>query len=362
MAKSMLIRSVLLLLLIFPLCLSAQNKQKIDSLETVLKNGPADTTTANVYASLSGEYRHSDLVKSQQYALQAIALSRKSSHARGLAAGYQAYGNAMMNEGRYNEALSYYDSSAVTWKRVGSPAREAKVHTSMSSAYNNIGNPEAALDHAYRALRIQESLKDTAAAAACLLAIGNTSFMQGDTLKALGYYRQALAMGQSGRSNPSFIGSVLSNIGVIHMQLENYDSALVYFHRSLSVFAENEITMRHGATFTNIGIAWSMRGRNDSALHYHRMSLAINEKVNNLMGVASSLVYIAGVHSDMDQHDSALVYFGKALPVAKQIGAKSKEMTIYRGMHNAYKAKNQTAEARKYQQLYEQLERELQSQ
>jgi serine phosphatase RsbU (regulator of sigma subunit) len=341
-----------LLLLLFPLCLFAQSQKKIDSLERALKTETSDTSKANAYVSLADQYRYSDPVKHRQYALKGINLSREIGHRRALAASYNLYGIAMENEGRYDAALSYYDSALVTWKRAGNLHEQGRVYLNMANAYNRTADYPAAADYTIRSLKVQESVKDTFGVAVCQLTLGNIYYKQGDTEAALRAYQEAQALNESSVNNVGFSGSALSNIGAMYQQLEKYDSSLYYFRTALSLFASKGMTTKLGSTYSNIGTVWSSLGRNDSAMHYYRLGLSSHIKYDNPEGTTSALASIGNLHLDLSEMDSALFYYNKALLISKQIGTREQEMNLYYGISNAYKYKQDSAKALVYLQLY----------
>jgi len=121
----------------------------------------------------------------------------------------------------------------------------ARVHIIMSSALEKIGAYSDAIKHWKSALKYQ--LQDTTI---------NSS-------KHIIYYS-------------------LSKLGALFMELEMYDSSLVYFNKA-QIFANQKNSLKYSADIlNNIGLVYNAKGYQDSAIIYYQGALSLYSKMKHL--------------------------------------------------------------------------------
>ncbi|HET6993286.1 MAG TPA: tetratricopeptide repeat protein, partial [Bacteroidia bacterium] len=350
-------------MLAVPHFLSAQQRQqKIDSLLGVLKTEINDTTKATVYNKLANLYRSSDAVQHKYYAIKAIELSRKTNFPRGLADGYNMYGMAFENEGRYETALQYYDSSLTTWTQMGQQEQEAKINLNMANVYNHMGNYPSAADYCIRSLKLQEKLKNVFGVAVCNLTLGNIYFEQTDIPGAFKAYQQARILNKQSENNQEFEGSVVGNIGGMYEQMGKHDSALIYFRMAISVFAKSGESAHLASTYDNMGTCYKELGQYDSSKYYAMKGLAMNQKYERPEGICNSLLSLGNTERDLGSADAALGYYKKGIALAQQIGARDLVSEFYYGLSKVYEKKKQFEVSLDYLQKYMNLKDSLHGQ
>src|ERR1044072_6464300 len=91
----------ILVVFILPLFSFAQKNKKVDSMKALLKTELNDTVRANTYNLLADRLRFTDPDQHKEFAQKGITLSRKINFQRGLGTGYNQYGIAMENAGRF---------------------------------------------------------------------------------------------------------------------------------------------------------------------------------------------------------------------------------------------------------------------
>ena len=346
----------LLLLLFFLLAaeagLHAQNKRKIDSLQQLLSGDVADTQRVLIYNTLSSEYRFTDPGRQKGFALKAMSLARQTDNMHGLASGYNMYGQALEGEGRYDAAISYYDSALTTWQQKGDKKNVARMNLNIANVYNKKADYPAAADYTIRSLKGQEEVNDKFGIAVCKMTLGNIYYSQGDLKGALQQYKEAIAMNHTSANNAEFEASVISNIGSMYQELGNYDSALYYQRIAIDGFLKHQMESRYGTGYNNMGSLFQKLGRYDSAMYYHRKALFYHRKGNHPDGVSSALVEIGEVYAATGKVDSALYYYAQGLAISKTIGARDDELKIYDKMSQAYEQKKDFESSLHYLQLY----------
>jgi serine phosphatase RsbU (regulator of sigma subunit) len=344
-----------LLIVGFPfVSIAQQNPQQknIDSLQAVLKTEISDTTKATIYNKLADYYRSTNAVQHKIFASKGIALSRAINFSSGLGNAYNEYAMALENEGSYENALSYYDSSLTKWTQVGKEEEIAKVDLNMANTYNHMANYPSAADYVIRSLKIQEKLNNTFGVAVCKLTLGNVYFQQNDLTGAIKAYEEARVLNNQSQKNPEFEGSVVGNIGGMFEQLGQHDSALFYFRAAISIFAKNGLSPHLASTYDNMGTSYKELGQYDSSKYYSLKGLALNQQFERPEGICNSLLSLGSNERENGSPDSALVYYSRGLAISKQIGTRDLESEFYYGLSKVYEKKKDFEKSLDYLRKY----------
>ena len=160
-------RSLWLVFFLFPIVLFAQQKQKIDSLETVLYQ-QEDSLKIDTYGELIKLLVYSDIDKAKVLLDEELALAKKLGTLSLIA-------KSKLDEGNYYSIKSEYKKSELAFTEAKNMFLETHDTMSAARASNNMvrplmyqGNYEAGLKAALYALRINEKFN-----APKLLLIGN---------------------------------------------------------------------------------------------------------------------------------------------------------------------------------------------
>ena len=109
------------------------------------------------------------------------------------------------------------------------------------------------------------------------------------------------------------------NIGVINLNIENYEQAKKDFFVSLK-YANNSYTKSIGI-YNYLGTLYKELGIFDSSFYYHNKNLKLKEIENDTLGFARSFNNIALVYKHIGDYKKALEYLNKSLKFKKQMNA-----------------------------------------
>lgn len=329
--------------------LIAQSNRKIDSLETVILRGTADTTRIDALTQLSDLYAFSDFSKSIAYTSKAIELAdkikdyaRKQRAAQKLALNYYFKGD-------FINALKYESTGLQA-------AISAKDSVAIATAHNNIGNYYYELgeyDEAYYFLNsafkvLKKSSRKNSDSLTATIALHNL----GRVFKELGQYEVALKQLKVSREVSKMIGDEegepysLDEIGDVKLRMGEYDSALFYLN--LSVAEANKllsnggsITLREDQSKTFLKLAKAYLGKKDysRALAYYDSTLNLHNQAANKFGIAEVELGKANVYQQQGKTDDALSYATRALNMAKEIKARILEISCYKLLASIWETK-----------------------
>lgn len=211
--------------------------------------------------------------------------------------------------------------------------------------YYSSTNLSLSFQYADKALEIAEHSKNKQLHAQALMSIGTISFFQGLLDISFQHYSKALAINKE-TGNNNGIANALTNLGGILLQLLKFEEAKRYFHEALPLFLE--LAEKRGDTippfqvisiYNNLGIAHeNLNDFNTAIDYYHRgISLAsrIPQQQKNLAMLHNNL---GSIHMKMGEFDEAHKNMDAALMIRKEINDKAGEASSYRMLGILYKS------------------------
>jgi len=211
--------------------------------------------------------------------------------------------------------------------------------------YYSSTNLSLSFQYADKALEIAEHSKNKQLHAQALMSIGTISFFQGLLDISFQHYSKALAINKE-TGNNNGIANALTNLGGILLQLLKFEEAKRYFHEALPLFLD--LAEKRGDTippfqvisiYNNLGIAHeNLNDFNTAIDYYHRgISLAsrIPQQQKNLAMLHNNL---GSIHMKMGEFDEAYKNMDAALMIRKEINDKAGEASSYRMLGILYKS------------------------
>ena len=318
-------------LLSFVLC-TAQDLPK-DSLLNVLSVAQEDTTKVTVLNALSALINRSEPTEAITYGNEARELAEKLNDQKGLAFALKNIGLGYFMQSNFVEASINWEQSLKIFKSIKHEDGVANIISNLGAVYSYMGDDAKAVDYYLQSLKISEKKSDSLQIATCMLNIGSTYAWKPETLeKALPYYRRALAISES-INYLDGVGLISSNLGDFYFQKEVYDSALLYFDKSLDV-SENTIDI--APTFNNIGKIYAKRGDFQSAIKYQNEALEIAKKMDGKLEMAQIYLGLADTYQEQGIVNMAIEQYEKAKAIAEEIESNYELKDAFEGLSSIY--------------------------
>jgi len=152
---------------------------------------------------------------------------------------------------------------------------------------SNLYDPDTSLQLAQQALYFARKIKYTEGESRSLGVLAVAFREIGNYQQALKFFLEKLQIEEK-RNTPRNLASVLINIGILYIYLEQYNDALSYYRRADAVVTQNHVEDLEYYIKNNLGDAFERLNINDSAFIYFNKSLAIATKTNDgdLMGAS----------------------------------------------------------------------------
>jgi signal transduction histidine kinase/Tfp pilus assembly protein PilF len=350
---------------------TAQSNKEIDSLETAIAQGIADTTRVNALIRLADLYAFKDFPKSLQYSTNAMELAEKIKNHKQRQRAAQKLAINYYYKGDYTNALKY--------ESIGLQAAiSSKDSVAIARSHNNIGNYYYELgeyDEAYYFLTfafkvLKKASRNNADSVTANISLHNL----GRVFKELGQYEIALKHLRASRSTSKAIRDKegepysLEEIGDVKLRMGEYDSALYYLN--LSVTEANKLLQDNGSItlredqsriFSKIAKAYLGKKNFSNALAYYDSTFNLHALAANKFGIAEAELGRATVYQQQGKTDEAMAYTTKALGIAKEIKARVIEVSCYKLLTTLWEKKGDDKKALGYFKQFHALEDSLYS-
>ncbi len=208
-----------------------------------------------------------------------------------------------------------------------------KISVLQSNSYLYFKNsPQKAIKTAHEALKLAVSIKDDQAISSSYfnLAVFQQRVAEYDSAKI--YYTKSLNY----CSENEFATKIYDNFGILYRDLSLYDSSLYFHNKSLRL--KQTLGNQEGvaSTYNNIGNVYVRSGSHKNAIENYTHAKDIYASLKNKEAIASVLINIGDAHKNLKQFDKAISALEEALEMQYQIGNKGKIAYSLHSIGNFY--------------------------
>lgn len=115
------------------------------------------------------------------------------------------------------------------------------------------------------------------------------------------------------------VSKVLLNKGIVFDLKGNYDSALRYYNRAMTIAQEHELRQIQGDIYNNFSITYAVLGRIDESVSNALKALRIFEQLNDSTRMARIYNNLGSRYSEMGYRSEALEYYHKAAEINEKL-------------------------------------------
>jgi two-component sensor histidine kinase len=222
----------LLSVLLLPLFLNAQSPE-IDSLQRILDESPADSTTLQALTRLSSLMNSYNLPKALEYGYQGLPLTEAQPDSKATAELYVAIGRTHANSSQPDSATWYFEKARTVYIELGDLAGEANVLSKLQWVAKYLGEYEKAARLAFEVLRIREEVGDPVPIAIATSDIGDALYNQSKYEEARKYAQEGYEQLKAIDAPPVDLGVAAQLLADIVLQLGEHETALQYADEAL---------------------------------------------------------------------------------------------------------------------------------
>ena len=328
----------------------------IDSLKSILLRQKEDTSMVNTLNALADNLYRSEPSEALGYGIQAKELAENLNYTKGLAYALKNIGLDYYMLGNYVEASINWEQSLTIFESLQDEAGASNLISNLGATYSFMGDNAKAIDYFLRALSMAEKKGDSMRIATCLLNIGSVySFIPETVDKALPYYLRAFDISES-IDYPEAIGISSFNIGDYYLQNKAYDSALLFFEKSLTV---NQNTIDEAPTLNNIGKIYAEQGDFLTAIKYQKEALAKAEQMDGKLEMAQINLGLANTYYKQGKVNLAIEHFEKSKTISEEIESNNELKNAFEGLAGIYADQSDFRNAYRYQTLLNAIDKRI---
>ncbi len=348
----------LVTLIVFHLLPGFAQDHTEDSLIAIIETLKDDSTKVNTLNDLSYSLWDTKPDMSIMYAMEASDLASKIKFRKGVAYALKNMGMAYFAKSDYISVLENWEQSLAVFDSIGDKAGVSNILNNMGSVYFDQGDNASAVEYYIRAIKVAEEIGNKLRMASAYINIGSIYSEDAETYEnALEYFSLALKLSEE-LGEYDIVGTSSVNLGELFYKLENYDSALFYYERSLDAFEiDGSGTIPYA--LNRIGILYSTRGEFPSSVKFHEDAYAIAAENQDKKQMAQSLIGLGNTYKLTSDFKKSLSRFLEAEKLSEEIGAIEERQQAYEGLAIAYSQLRDYGNAFKYQNLLTEINYEI---
>ncbi|RZK81994.1 MAG: tetratricopeptide repeat protein [Pedobacter sp.] len=351
-ARLIILRSTLCFLILI-LCADVYaQKTRVDELLTQLDKNDADTNQIKVMRKLSAAYSAVDPVKKFYYANQYLILAEKHNIDSTIANAYLDMGISYGIRSNVDSALYYFKLGYERAKASNYSLGIARSHANIGYAYDRSDRKKEAIQHYENALKIFKKYNIKKSINQNITNLGSLYYDLGEYKIADGYFRQVLASVRETPADEIGLGNALFSLGNSNLKLGNQTKALGYFKESLAV--REKIGDLNGIALSNWGIGRVLieKEQYQQSLIPLNIALKNNRILKNLYHESAVLMSISRAHLALKKYEKAEEEADLALQRANESSSRGLVSQALELLVDINKEQKDFAEALRFQSNY----------
>jgi len=163
-----------------------------------------------------------------------------------------------------------------------------------------------------------------------------------DPLTALDYYQKAYAISETDSLFKRYQFALLTNMGLIHYEQEDFDKALPIFKKLLT------FPQRKSNTLSNIGNIFGLRQQTDSATYYFKASIIEAERIGDVLQIVNVKSNLGLVQAQGGQLNEGLENTSTSLQMLDSLNLEILRVPVYINAAEVYMHSNDLEKAESY--------------
>jgi len=311
----------------------------------------------SLVAEVSGHYRLAvrSLEKDnfgKRYDWRVDAVRNATAQDRKRAAGLKLFAEADRLQGEWNKndlrrAIEQYTQAVTIWGATSQIHEATAALQSIGEIYFVLSEYPTALDYFRRALVKSRVEGDRGGEIEALNNLGYVRVYQGQNLRALPYFRKALAECKAWRLSKDRRGEAqaLNNMGEVYYSLGDLRRSLSLFNSALELWITASDRKGQALSHLNIGYAYYDMGDTQAASDHYQQSVLLWRAMDERRGEALSETALGGVYSFVGERQLALDSHNQALEILRTIGDRQGEAAALNGIGRIYEESNKAEDA-----------------
>ncbi|MFN8359518.1 MAG: adenylate/guanylate cyclase domain-containing protein [Candidatus Kapaibacterium sp.] len=331
--------------------LQAHDQRSVDSLHTILKHPLPDSVRANAYYMLARQYWDSDPDKGLDYANQCFVLSERCGYKRGM--GDACYVRACItgDRGKNIESLEWHKKALRYRKEGNSPDGDiSKSLYNLGISYNNIGDFEQALAYDFECLKRYEQNNDSSQAAGLYHNIAVIYAAAGNRKFAVEHIWKAVRINKASK-NTYWLAINYSVLGDYYFDDNNYQESLEYYTESAKLYSALGGPKEYYYILNMIGKCLTYTHEYPRAVDSLQKALRYFRTIKDKNGVAWSYNHLGLSYTIQGKFKDAAVCLDSCLRLCRELDPSAMR-NVYQRLYELDSASGNLARAYTHYRLF----------
>ena len=222
---------------------------------------------------------------------------------------------------------------------------------SLWSVYSRHPNPDIRLLYAKKCVELAKKENRIRWLYSAYLDIGYAYKLKGDLNEALGALFKSLDYANQEKDKKiglAYTADVCNAIASVYRIQNNYNTAIEYYKKSISICRENEDSVKLATALLNTGEVYRLDNKLDPALVYFNESKRIFNNKDHTIGIAYNQGNIGLVYAEQNKYDSAELYLRDAITTLVKLGDQYPIAVYNISMADIYKNRGKYDNALEY--------------
>lgn len=310
--KMKLVFYLLVFLLVFfsaDLAKAQSDSELILELKQKLQSTTSDEEVVGLLNDIAWEYYYQDFDSAMHFANRALAMAEEMESVYWKSVSLEMKAILMELSGRFEEAIALYLEVIPLRQEVGGEGLE-NTYNNMAALFQNQENYELSLIYFKKSLEIEESRKNEAGIAACLINLGISykNLNQLDTAGVL--FQEANKISEAIQDSILIVHSSLS-LGDFYGKKSQLDSARFHYEKARKLGLASKDYNSVGVALQGLGTLEQVEGRLGRALEYLNQAEEYLDRVKSFLGLSNLYYRKAQILKDDGKPEQANEYFEK---------------------------------------------------
>ncbi len=260
------------------------------------------------------------------YANQALELEKLLGKKSGQASNLIYIGIGYAELGDYSKALELYQSARDLYAEIGDKGAEGICLGNLAGLYVRLGNEHKALTLYEQSIKVLSKLSSgwDKVRANCIGQSGAAYELLSDFPKALEQYQHALQILRPIKTAGHQVTEFLRKIGSVHLQLEDYSQAKVYYEQAHKINVNIMVEANHAYNLLNSGNLSLAIGELSNAEKQFKGALEIGNKIKEIELIWNAQAGLANAYLKQGKYNKALDNFKNAVETVENVRGKLK--------------------------------------
>lgn len=312
----------------------------IDSLKIELNKQQPDSVKMQVLSDLSYYYLYQSTDTSLVYGKELVGFASEKKSENFKSKAYRNLGNAFMYSNQYDSAYVYFDKAFQVIDK--NEFDKSAIYSSIGMLQKRRGNYEEALETYFNGIRYDEETANDYGKFIKLLNAASVYFILENIDKSIDLQVQAIVISDA-TDNPNITyakGTILNNIAVNYISIEDYDNAMAYLEKSLAFNLKSQNKKELARTYNNIGAVYEKQNQLNKALEYLNKALLLRNEIGDIDELIETNMELGTTYGKLHQDKKSKFYYAIALEKAKSANNLSLISETYLAISDNYGLQN----------------------